>query len=508
MREDDREIKEIDDEKIVISAFRSEVNTILFPLFIFNSRSGESSIEYSGIVVEEGRVVKFKWQVSAHSSYGLPTPFDWQVFRAIEDLISEMPKPVENPVKFSFRELCERMGVNFNGRICKKIRESIERLTFTGIHSEKAFFLKEKRERITKAGFHLYDMFVFVNDRLPDGTIAETNYLWLNPLYLSNINHNYVKPFDKEFYWSLEKPISRRLYEILSIKFYGMSDLGATLYQNYVRLCELIRITPQRHLSWARKVLDPAHDELINTGFLGSVEWEKRGKRPERWFILYTPGPRAIAEIRRAKGEKIQLPPPELSDEQEMAALALQERGVIPKVARQLVQEYDLEKIWAVIEYIDWYRKQPNKVQNWGAYIAELIRDPDFSVPPEFKKAVEREKERKRREELERKAREILEERIEEALKNWSDERIIQEKLEKALKARDVLVKAGMARPYTPEEIEELRREIERSLPKTEEERRRWLIFNGGERFNLESIMREIEEAFGEERRSGMDEIR
>jgi len=50
-----------------------------------------------------------------------------------------------------------------------------------------------------------------------------------------------------------------------------------------------------------------------------------------------------------------------------------------------------------------------------------------------------------------------------------------------------------MARPYTPEEVEELRREIESSLPKSEEEKRRWLIFNGGERFNLESIMREIE---------------
>ncbi|RKY02964.1 MAG: hypothetical protein DRJ51_05895 [Thermoprotei archaeon] len=489
------DLKEKDNSKGgPVERFHAEVNSITFPFFLLEGQEEVRVITYKGVMREGERTIEFTWTVSADPSYGLPRAFDWQVFRAIEFLISDMPKPVENPITFSFYDLCRKMRINTSGANYESIKNSIRRIKSTTIRSERAYYLKEKGRRITtEVGFSFYDMYVFINERLPDGTVADTNYLWLNPYYLSNINHSYVKPLDPDYYWSLRRLVSRRLYEILSVKFYGVPDPEIPLKQSYAGLCEVIRLTPQKYLSWARRTLDPAHDELVKTGFLKSVEWRKDGRKPGSWFILYTPGPRAISEIERARKGKVSPPLPQLSQDQREVIEELELRGVAPKIARRLAIEHDPEKIREVIEYIDWYRKQPNKVQNWGAYIAELIRDPDFSVPPEFKKAVERERERKRREKLERRAREILEERIEEALRNWSDDRIIQEKLEKALRARDVLVKGGMARPYTPEEIENLKREIERSLPKSEEEKRRWLIFNGGERFNLESIMREIE---------------
>ena len=370
------------------------------------------------------------------------------------------------------------------------------------IQSKRAYYLKEKKRRITtEADFHLYDTCIFINEELPDGSIADTNYLWLNPLYLSNINHNYVKPLDYKYYWSLKNLISRRLYESLGIKFYGMPDLDITLRQNYVRLCEQLRITPQKYLSWARKRFDPAHKELIKTGFLKSVRWEKRGKRPETWFILYTPGPRAIEEIKRAKGERMELPEPALTDEQEIIVMALEARGVIYKIAKQLVLEYDQDKIRQVIEYTDWYRNQPNKVQNWGAYIAELVRDPDFSPSPDFRKAKAEEEEKEQEEALMKEAERILEERMREALESWSDEKLVEEGVERAMRAREALVRQGMSRPYTEEEIERIRREIREGLPKDEDGRRRWLMMNGGERFNLRIIMEELRREQGEDKK-------
>jgi|GEM_PF-1353704 len=479
--------------------FCAEVNTIILPFFLFGNRENTGAITYKGTIKEEGKIIEFSWTVSANLSYGLPGAFDWQVFRAIESLISDMPKPVENPVTFSFYDLCRKMRINTSGANYDNIKNSIRKIRATTIQSKKAYYLKEKKRRIsTEIGFSFYDMCVFVNEELPDGKIADTNYLWLNPFYLSNINNNYVKPFDSDYYWSLRKLISRRLYEILSVKLYGLPDLDVTLRQNYARLCEQLRITPQKYLSWARRRFDPAHEELIKTGFLKSVKWEKRGKRPETWFILYTPGPRAIEEIKRAKGERMELPEPALTDEQEIIVMALEARGVIYKIAKQLVLEYDQEKIQQVIEYTDWYRNQPNKVQNWGAYIAELVRDPDFSPSPDFRKAKAEEEEKEQEEALMKEAERILEERMREALESWSDEKLIEEGVERAVRAREALVRQGMNRPYTEEEIERIRREIAEGLPKDEEGRRRWLMMNGGERFNLRIIMEELRREQGE----------
>ena len=476
--------------------FHAEVNSITFPFFLLENQEDVRVITYKGVMREGEKTVEFTWIVSADPSYGLPRAFDWQVFRAIEFLISDMPKPVENPITFSFYDLCRRMRINTSGANYESIRNSIRRIKSTTIRSERAYYLKEKGQRITtEVGFSFYDMYVFINEKLPDGTVADTNYLWLNPYYLSNINHSYVKPLDPDYYWNLRRLVSRRLYEILSVKFYGLPDLGAPLRQSYAGLCQVIKLTPQKYLSWARRTLDRAYDELVRTGFLKSVEWRKQGGRPNSWIILHIPGPRAISEIERAKKGKAFLPLSQLSQDQREVIEKLELRGVAPKIARRLTVKHDPKKIREVIEYTDWYRKQPNKVQNWGAYIAELIRDPDFSVSLEFKKAVEGEKERKRREELEGKAKEILEKRIDEALRTWSDERIVKDRLEKAVRARRVLVRAGMARSYTPEEMERLRGKIEENLPETDEERRKWLIFNGGDRFNLERITEELGEA-------------
>ena len=492
-----------EEEKLYgIPSFFSEVNTILFPFFVLNKYGDSSAIEYSGTVAEKGRITKFKWLVSAPPPYSLPTAFDFQVFRAVEKLISRMDKPIQNPITFSLYELCRTMRIKPCNVNYQRIKKAIKKFTSIFLESKGAFYLKERGERITtEVAFHFYEMCIFVNERLPDGNIADTNYLWLNPFYLSNINNNYVKPFDEVYYWSLKRPLTRRIHEVLSVKFYGMPSLGKPLRLRYKGVCDLAGIKPYRYLSKAKKQLRSAHEELIKTGFLKSARWEKRGKKPETWFILYTPGPRAIEEIKRAKGERMELPEPVLTEEQELTIMALEARGVIYKIAKQLVLEYDQEKIRQVIEYTDWYRNQPNKVQNWGAYIAELVRNPDFSPSPDFRKAKAEEEEKEQEETLMKEAEGILEERMREALESWSDEKLIEEGVERAVRAREALVRQGMNRPYTEEEIERIRREIAEGLPKDEDGRRRWLMMNGGERFNLRIIMEELRRKQGEDKK-------
>ena len=52
-----------------------------------------------------------------------------------------------------------------------------------------------------------------------------------------------------------------------------------------------------------RDRLNPAHQELVATGFLASYEW-REARDDGDWLIFYRPGERARDEIRRAQAER------------------------------------------------------------------------------------------------------------------------------------------------------------------------------------------------------------
>jgi hypothetical protein len=140
---------------------------------------------------------------------------------------------------------------------------------------------------------------------MPYGAVAEKNYLWLSSLYLDSINDNYVKPIDYTYFQSLKNCIAKRLYELLGIKFYGLRNKREKFFRiGYLNLYRLLPITPQKHLSKAKENLNPAHNELIQTGFLAKVEYEITKDR-NSFNLLYFPGERARREIKGDWGIKI-----------------------------------------------------------------------------------------------------------------------------------------------------------------------------------------------------------
>jgi hypothetical protein len=200
------------------------------------------------------------------------------------------------------RDLCKRIGLSIGGRTIADVKEALHTLMTTSLFSERAYYHKPSGHRVSnEKGFHIYDMVVFVNESMPDGSEAQSNYVWLNQMYLSNINAQYVKPISRGYYWGLKKLMSRRLYEILSVKFYGMRNINEPLIQSYRTLCDLMCITPQKYMSDAKKTMKAAHQELIGTEFLASAEWESRGRGPDKRYVLYTAGQRALDEIEGAR---------------------------------------------------------------------------------------------------------------------------------------------------------------------------------------------------------------
>ena len=288
---------------LIPEIIRSEVNLLCLPFFALSTKGLRSKLktEYRMTLKQGRKKLSILWQVVANPEHGYPGPFDKEVHKAVEQIISEMEPPIRNPIPLgSFYQLCKRMGIEkVGGMQYRKIKEALERIVATTVKSEGAFYCKSKQEWVEDV-FHLYDRVIFKGKKLPNGQIADTNYLFLSSWYLENLNALYVRPIDFKYYRSLKSTVAQRLYELLGVKFYRFlwEDLQCIRYR-YSTLCQLLPITRQRFLSKAKEKLEPAHEELRNTDFLEKAEWEGIEGEKDDWFIFYYPGPRAIEELKR-----------------------------------------------------------------------------------------------------------------------------------------------------------------------------------------------------------------
>ena len=414
---------------------RSEVNLLVFPFFALTTKGLRRRLqtEFRAVAEREGERVEILWSVSANSEYGYPGPFDRQVHRAVEQIITEILRDkgqVENPIRLgSLYSLCERMGwrkqpgsQEYGGKRYRAIKRALERITMTSIKSGGAFYDKGERHRVSQV-FHLYDAVVFQDKRLRDGEIADTNYLYLSDLYLQSINSFYVKPLDYHYQQSLRSPIASRLYEILGVKFYGVRNhRQAEVCFRYSTLAQLLPVEQYQYLSHARKQLDPGHQELVDTGFLASYEW-REARDDGDWLIFYRPGERARDEIRQAQAERrltngAQEALPHIDEEFEAkpakpttaaAELVLEDEAadealvaelvqlkVSESTARELVKRSDASAIREWIEAIDYSRAQDK-----AAFLVKAIQE-NWQVPEEYLKAKEEKRQQERLREAER----------------------------------------------------------------------------------------------------------
>ncbi|HEX29152.1 TPA: hypothetical protein ENG04_03635, partial [Candidatus Poribacteria bacterium] len=443
------------EETLLPEIVRSEVNLLVLPFFALWDKDvrRRAETEFKKVIKRGDRKLEIYWNVSAHPKYGYPGPFDKRVFKAIEQIINEMPPPIQNPICIgSLYSFCKRMGINTGGKEYRKIKEALRRISFTAVVSRGAFYSKGRKKWI-EDDFHLIDRIVFKGEELENGEIADTNYIYLNTWYLDNINALYVKPLDWKYYHSLETPIAQRLYELLSVKFYGLILRGGEfIVYHYSTLCDLLPIARQEHLSDAKKILDPTHRKLKETGFLEDWVWEELpGKNRRRdWLIKYYPGGRAREEIERyreyepsetekgilskpdSKVESKEKPTP-LTPAQTVLVEKLVELNISEKTAQDLVRNSKQEIIERWIEAIRY-----TKAKDKAAYLVKAIKE-NWVPPEKYLRAEEEERLRLAEEEREREKR-----------RRKTEESMILEEIYSSL---------------SPSQKEEIDREIEFRLP-------------------------------------------
>lgn len=444
----DQEQKQEDEKHpLPLEELRSEVNLLLFPFFALNRSEvrRKRETEFRALVTRDGKRLEIVWNVSANPKYGYPGPLDKKVHRAIEQIINEQGLPVQNPVPFTFYDLCKRLGLPDSGKNIQNIKQALKRVKAATIESRGAFYSKSEAKWIEDV-FSLYERVIFKGERLPDGTVADKNYIYLGSWYIQSINAQYVKPLDFSYYKSLESGIAQRLYELLGVKFFGTIRGGrAYVRYKYSTLCQLLPLARQSYPSYVRRQLEAAHQELIRTGFLSKVVWRDISDGERDWLIHYYPGPRAKEEMERFSAmllpaggdttpgrglsfvdESVEFQAlPALTQGQKELVASLTAKGITKFVAEELVRNHDQEHIrgWlAAIAHV--------KAEDRAAYLVKAIRE-GWALPEAYKRALRKreleaqrrraaEEERQRREEeLKKWAAKSLEEKVQEALERW-----------------------------------------------------------------------------------------
>ena len=359
---------------------RSERNFLEFPFFALSWRGLKDKKETIYIFVEErdGKKVELKWHVTADAIHGYPTPFDYKVARAVDVVVDEWyvqnGYQLVNPVPFSIYRLVNLIGLKRRdgGDAYRRIKEALERIKATTVKSSGSFYLADTEVWVDDI-FSVYDRVSFKGMRMPEGMIAETNYIWLNEFYLRNINARYVRPLDYEFLRGLKNPMSRRVYEVLSPKFYGLNKRLAYYHVDYLDYCQTLPVNPQQYYSDVKKQFKSVHEELGSWKYISKVGYVlHRGSRAVKTLRFYL-GERARREqngelLKRANylhvEEQILLPldskrSKRRSIEQHETALSelaqeLYRRGVRPEAkCEELVEGYPEERIKEKMEWFD-----------------------------------------------------------------------------------------------------------------------------------------------------------
>lgn len=274
-----------------------EANLLCFPFFALakKDRAKRQAIEVFGTRMrEDGIKQRFSLRIARNVDLPYPGILSRKVHFALLDILSDRsrPRPLQNPVTWTWRDLHERIGIEYAGQSSvSAMKEALHSTAGVYITTTCGLIVKSGDDKAPlpsrETGYHLYDKVVFVNDALPDGTVADRNAVWLSDWYLANLNEFYSGPLNYDLWKRLdEKQIASRLYEFLLFKCYGAPPI---LRINYPYLASFLPVRIESALSKAQEQLNPAFAALGKHHVLRRIEWTTSQSGQHQ--LLVTPGP-------------------------------------------------------------------------------------------------------------------------------------------------------------------------------------------------------------------------
>lgn len=282
-----------------------EANFLRLPLFALHTRGLNTldGIECRGKTHRDGMTHEFVFKATRNTATTYPGPLARSVHLAFLSLMTERGFPLQNPITWTWRDLCRRMGITYSGRAVLQIKAAILSTQGLLIRSQHALYAKKEAQLVhtKERGLVLYEDVTFASTRTVDGDVSDTNQLRLASWYLENLNAFFTAPLDHDLWRALDarSPIASRLYEFLLLNFYGGTPL---LRINYANLAQFLPVRRERYASDAKKQLGPALELIRKLGVVEKVEWSTgKDGTPQLQFhrgpVLASPNARDVAPL-------------------------------------------------------------------------------------------------------------------------------------------------------------------------------------------------------------------
>ena len=327
-----------------------------------------------------GKTVEAEATILPSAKYGLPTTADLDKYLAFQKLLNDIRTregQVTNPIGFTSTQMLNVLGVKNAGNNYQEVYEWLQRMTLTGISSKGVIYLARRKAWATDT-FHVFERVVAFGMQMPDGVVADRNYVWLSDWQIENINNNYLMPIDFETYRKLRNHIAKALVPLLQVWLYASRNEGH-FEKRYQDLCNILDIRLQKHLSLIKKQLGPSLDELQNYGYLAGYRIEVTSDGRD-YKIVADHG----SKFFRDQKTRASLPAPHGSGPEEEPSLLkqLMSRGLSQGHARRLLQSLPADQcVMDQLEYGDWVVSKSRKaIRNPPGFYTYLLRE--NVIPP------------------------------------------------------------------------------------------------------------------------------
>jgi hypothetical protein len=344
----------------------------------------------------DGKRVEVRAVILPSAAYGLPITSDQDKYFALQQIITDRLRrfgEIKNPVGFTSAELLRILGLKLNaGKNYDDILEWASRMTLTGICSEGVVYFAGRKVWVSDT-FHVFERFVSVGNQMPDGHVADQNYLWLSDWQLENINNNHLFPLDLETYKQLKNHIAKALVPLLQIWLYATRE-GGSFEKRYEDLCQLLNIRQYRHLSKIKEKLGPSLEELKKHQYLAGWFIKEtlqqdgfkvifyHGEKFHRDQIVWTPQ----AQLRESTSQPLtkgNSPRTDLEIDRELFSQMVK-RGITEKACLSLLRNLKPEQ--QVMDQLEWgdyllRTAPPRTFYNPSGFYLHLVKE--NVIPPE-----------------------------------------------------------------------------------------------------------------------------
>lgn len=256
------------------------------PLFRLSDSAEEGLITF-------GEEATTRWRVIPSPGDRLPGTFDQDVYVEILRRFQEAGMPEDGVLSFTLHAFLRAMGRRVDGRTYEQLRGALNRLERTTLESHGAYrtasgsgdfsfsilsaVAVERRRTVDRDQLALFPAI-----ETGEPGIARVT---LSPVIRDNLLAEHVVTLSAPCYWSLGSPVARRLYRLLEVARAGNQLTWRIALE---RLAAQLPLS-QRYPSHLQRVLQPAHDMLVQQGVLRNAVIRQQQRE---WYVDYVLGSR------------------------------------------------------------------------------------------------------------------------------------------------------------------------------------------------------------------------